>query len=412
MQHPPWPEQPPPAKASVSSSARVDVGIVGGGIHGAALARELTLRGISSAIVDVSGFGSGTSQWSTKLLHGGIRYLKTFDFQQIRQGLMERATWMQIAPHRCQWEAFWMPHSRFFTRLAHEAAITFYDSILGRNRPGWVKGELPLGSVDKTRFEADPRSIGSCYRGAIAYADLLTQDRGLTLDLLASSDALRYDFHTVDRWDIRLNGVVGAHLTDRRDGTKRELIAGKWVYALGPWNDATIQEWFGSVPGFDSCNRLRLSAGIHLWLEAVDGCEVPWTIQRRGGRVIFVIPRDGMLHVGTTEREVNEGYEGVVDSEREELYSALEEEMPNIPWRTLNVIKEDSGVRPLVLRPGNTQRLSRRARLEQLAPFANVTLVLGGKLTTARLLMNELATRITGIGCGADSETQKLCNSD
>ena len=152
-----WPEDPtartaPPPPANVE----VQVGIVGAGIHGAALARELTLRGVTCALVDRGGIGGGTSQWSSQLLHGGIRYLLTGDFQQMREGLAERATWMRIAPHRCRWEAFWMPHRHLLEGLSHDFGIGFYDHW-GHERPGWPE-DLHLGSVPEQVFRADPRS--------------------------------------------------------------------------------------------------------------------------------------------------------------------------------------------------------------------------------------------------------------
>ncbi|MEI6473741.1 MAG: FAD-dependent oxidoreductase, partial [Holophagaceae bacterium] len=99
-----WPALPS-GTCSLPASLEVEVGILGAGIHGAALARELSLRGISCALVDRGEVGGGTSQWSSQLLHGGIRYLLTGDFRQMREGLAERATWARIAPDRCRWEA-------------------------------------------------------------------------------------------------------------------------------------------------------------------------------------------------------------------------------------------------------------------------------------------------------------------
>ena len=112
-----WPAPPPEhPKEGLPATLQVDIAILGAGIHGAALARELKLRGVSCALVDKSAVGGGTSQWSTKLFHGGIRYLVTGDIKQMREGLQERATWFRIAPHRCRWEAFWMPHEGLWSR--------------------------------------------------------------------------------------------------------------------------------------------------------------------------------------------------------------------------------------------------------------------------------------------------------
>ncbi|WP_291271722.1 FAD-dependent oxidoreductase [Geothrix sp.] len=395
----PWPA-PPQGTCGLPPALEVEVAILGAGIHGAALARELTLRGVSCALVDKGEVGGGTSQWSSQLLHGGIRYMLTGDIRQMREGLAERATWAHIAPHRCRWEAFWMPHRFGLEGLAHRIGIGLYDHW-GSERPGWPPA-LHLGHVPRAAFEADPRSARGPFGGATAYADLMTWDRELTRDLAASSAALRLDFHEPEGFEDAGTSLKSLRLRDRRDGMARRLTARRWVFALGPWTDGAMAQWFG-----ESRKRLRLSSGIHLWFDAVPGCERPWAIRRPKGRILFVIPRDGRLQVGTTEREVDDGWVPIVETERAELFEALEACLPAIPWRGLPVRAEELGVRPLVAAGGATTHLSREAVLERHARFQNLTLVLGGKLTTARALMDQLATDLTGISCEA-SRTEPL----
>ena len=401
-----WPENPPrEPRESHPGAIEVEVGIIGAGIHGAGLARELKLRGVSCAVVDKGGVGGGTSQWSTKLFHGGIRYMLTGDFTQMRHGLQERATWFRIAPTRCAWEAIWMPNRDLFERVTHRFGIGLYD-YWGNDRPFWPP-ELKLGGVPRQQFEADPRSQGGPFIGAVAYADCLTYDRDVVRDMMASSAATVFDFHEVERWSDAGGQLNTAHLRDRVDGTLRTLTAKKWVIALGPWVDGAMKNWFD-----EDSHRLRLSAGIHIWLDAVPGCERPWAMRRPKGRILFVIPRDGMLQIGTTEREVQDGWVPIVESEREELYGALEMEMPKIPWRKLKVHNEELGVRPLMAaKAGSTAKLSREAVLETHHKFSNLELVLGGKLTTARHLMDELAVKLTGQTCPA-SMTEPLVRWD
>lgn len=382
----------------------MDVAIVGGGIHGCALARELTLRKISCAVVDKGAIGGGTSQWSSQLLHGGIRYMLTGDIHQMREGLAERAIWAHLAPWRVKWEAFWMPHASWVEGLSHRVGIGLYD-FWGSDRPGWAE-TLRLGAVPSAAFEADPRSVDAPFSGATAYADLLTWDRDLVMDLMASSAALDFSGHEVEDFRDADGKLTSARIRDRRNGTARTLRAQRWVFALGSWNDQALQTWFG-----DPHRRLRLSSGIHLWFQGVPGCERPWAIRRPGGRILFVIPRDGLLQVGTTEREVHAEEGGAVaiqPSEREELYEALEEYLPGLPWRAMPVVAEETGVRPLVRPPEdlrNTSSLSREAILETHPSFENLTLVLGGKLTTARALMAKLATNLSGTPCPPSTST-------
>ncbi len=390
-----WPA-PPEGRCDLPAALETDVAILGAGIHGAALARELSLRGVACALVDRGEVGGGTSQWSSQLLHGGIRYMLTGDIRQMREGLAERATWSRIAPGRCRWEAFWMPHRSWPEGLAHRFGIGLYDHW-GSNRPGWPP-ELRLGAVSDEAFDRDPRAKDAPFLGAVAYADLMTHDRDLVRDLLASSDATLLDGHEVEGFEDAGGALTRARLRDRRDGRTRTLAAKRWVFALGPWMDGCLRTWFG-----EERRRLRLSSGIHLWFDASDprvgGCERPWAILRGGGRILFVIPRDGMLQVGTTERPVEDGWVPIVETERQELFDALERFLPGLPWRHMPVRAEELGVRPLV-RPAKdtkgTPHLSREAVLEQHPRFANLRLVLGGQLTTARALMAKLATELTG----------------
>jgi glycerol-3-phosphate dehydrogenase len=400
-----WPEDPPSAPEDAKpTDLSIDVGIIGAGIHGAALARELTLRNVSCALVDKGSVGGGTSQWSTKLFHGGIRYLITGDIRQMREGLSERATWFRIAPHRCRWEAFWMPHEAWFEGWSHRLGIGLYD-YWGSDRPLWPPN-LKLGGVSQHLFEQDPRSKAGPFRGAVAYADCLTWDQDVVRDFVASSRAHVFDFHEVESWSDASDRLTTVNLRDRRDGEVRCLSAKQWVFALGPWTDEAMQAWFQ-----EDVHRLRLSSGIHLWLDAVPGCEHPWAMRRPKGRILFAIPRDGLMQVGTTEREVQSGWVPIIEAEREELFRGLDECMPSIPWRSLGVHKEELGVRPLLGGQGNTSRLSREAILEQHPRFKNLRLVLGGKLTTARHLMERLATELTAIPC-ATSSTAPLTKWD
>jgi glycerol-3-phosphate dehydrogenase len=324
----------------------------------------------------------------------------TGDLRQMIEGLRERAAWMHLAPHRCRWEAFWMPHRSWPMGWAQRFGIDLYDHW-GADRPGWPEA-LRLGRVPQAVFRKDPRSAGSPFRGATAYADLLTLDRALTKDLAASSEATLLDFHEVEGFETGAEGLATATLRDRRDGTVRRVSAHRWVFALGPWTDGALRQWFG-----EARKRLRLSAGIHLWFDPVPGCERPWAIRRPGGRILFVIPRDGLLQVGTTEREVDDGWVPILQAEREELLEALEANLPGLPWRRMPLRAEELGVRPLVAASGGTARLSREAVLEPHPRFPNLTLVLGGKLTTARALMDQLATDLTGRACPA-SRTEPL----
>jgi glycerol-3-phosphate dehydrogenase len=256
--------------------------------------------------------------------------------------------------------------------------------------------------VPRDDFFADPRAARTQFRGAVAYTDLLTHDRDLVRDMMASSAATLLDFHEIEGFEDEGGGLKAVSLRDRRNGSIRVVVARRFVFALGPWMDRCLKDWFG-----EASNRLRLSSGIHLWFDPkgtpLERCQRPWAMMRSKGRILFVIPRDGLIQVGTTEREVEEGWVPIVEAEREDLFSVLGRIIPGIAWRGLPIAFQELGVRPLVAAKGGTDKLSREAVLETHPPFGNLRRVLGGQLPTARAHMAKLATDLTGDPCPASA---------
>ena len=330
----------------------MEVGIIGAGIHGAALARELTLRGVSCALVDRGARGRRhlpVVHQAVPRRHplpghrghppdargaAGAGHLGAHRARPLPLGCL------LDAPRGACWKG--SP-----TVSASACTTTGAPSV-----PGWPQ-ELRLGGVPRERFEADPRAPGGPFRGAVAYADLLTWDREVVRDLAASSAARVLDFHDVEGWSDPPGSCSAARVRDRRDGAARTVAAGQWVFALGPWTDRALEGWFQ-----EGSRRLRLSAGIHLWLDPVPGCERPWAMRRPGGRILFVIPRDGLLQVGTTEREVDDGWVPIVARGAGGALPGPGSLLPAIPWRTLPVHREELGVRPLLAGQGSTVRLA------------------------------------------------------
>jgi glycerol-3-phosphate dehydrogenase len=369
-----------------------DVIIIGGGITGAGLALDAAQRGLKTLLIEKRDFSAGTSSRSTKLIHGGLRYLEHYDFAMVREGLRERAILTRIAPHLAEPFPFLVPIYRQPQRnyshpLLMRAGMIIYSLLAGSFGPGRHRR---LSPAEALQFAPglDPQGLD----GALLYYDGLTNDSRLVIEVLKSAHqagACIINHATASGFLTDEAGqLCGVRIYDNL--TKRKLTArtGIVINATGVWMEETLR-LPGSHPGRIS-RTVRPSKGIHLTVSAarlpVKGA---WLIPSLvGHRFYFVVPWEGRVNIGTTDTD----YTGSKDdpsataAEIAEIIGAINAYFPETRLEMNDVITCWAGLRPLISDPEvkNTTDISRQEEVIESAD--GLISIGGGKLTTYRLM--------------------------
>jgi len=388
------------------SQQAFDLAIIGGGVQGAATAREAALRGLKVALVEAGDFASGTSSRSSKLIHGGLRYLEQYDFRLVREARVERRLLSKIAPHLARPVPFLLPIYRDdpYWPLKIRVGLTLYDGMgnLGRDdRHRW------LSTADAAR--ETPRLQVDGLRAIAVYHDSLTDDARLTVEYLldaAAHGAVIANYAPVcgvatsasSGGDSRSRRVAAAEVEDRLSGRRVELAARFWVNAAGPWVDHVR----AFVPGFDGSKTVRLTKGTHLIIPAVFGKYALLASIPPGDRVFLTVPWHNLALLGTTDTDY-EGDPAAVRPEPAEadyLLAALNRVLRQ-PLGPGDVKGAWAGLRALVAPGGNSgtpgatpSATTREYRFHEDPWVENFISICGGKLTTARALGEHLLNRI------------------
>jgi glycerol-3-phosphate dehydrogenase len=361
----------------------LDVLVVGGGIVGSGVARDAAMRGLRVGLVDRHDFAFGTSSRSSRLLHGGLRYLEQGRVGLVREASLEKRVLHRIAPHLAQPLGFLFPTytgDRPLWQL--RIGVKLYDLLCsGRNFS-------PSRGLNRTETLRNlPALAETDLVGAVRYFDALTNDTRLTLDTIRSASrhgatAANYTrFHAAHRepggWRCELEDV----LTGRRLAVRARSI----VNATGPWAQGLPH----------SRVRLRLTKGIHL---VVDRRRLPVTdavVITEGKRILFVIPWGERLIIGTTDTDYQGAPEDVATEAADVAYvlRAVNNFFPSVRLTEPDVISTWAGLRPLIANPdGSPSDLSRGHQIK--SPEPGWWDVAGGKLTTYRLMAEQTVDRI------------------
>jgi len=372
----------PDREALMTTDTLFDLAIIGAGINGAGIARDASGRGLSVVILDAGDIGGATSSASTKLIHGGLRYLEHYAFGLVRKALAEREVLLDIAPHITWPQAFVLPHApgmrpEWLLRLG----TLIYDNLARREVvPGSQRIDL--------RGERAGRALSSDYRTALRYWDGWVDDARLVVENL--KDAAARGATVLSRCPVqraaRVDGLWQLSLADGRTITARRLIN-----AAGPWAEDVARR----VMGVNDAPPLRLVQGSHIITRRVHLGRDAFMLQQPDGRIIFVIPyeRDYSL-IGTTEADVaNPEDAAVSDGEVAYLLAAANRYLAR-PLTPDDVVHKFVGVRPLVLESGKaTKETTRDYRLVEHHGLDAMTIV-GGKITTYRVLAEAVMARI------------------
>jgi glycerol-3-phosphate dehydrogenase len=361
------------------SEKAVDVLVIGGGIVGAGVARDAALRGLSTLLLDQSDFASGTSSRSSRLLHGGMRYLAQGRIGLVREASLEKRVVGQIAPHLAQPLAFIFPGRKGTAWPRWKLAIgaKLYDVLCGMRNFGRSR----MLSCSRT-LELLPGLSTQGLTGSVRYYDALTNDARLVLDTIRSAShhgAAAFNY-------VRLSAAAvegdcwRCELLDSDTEQAHVLRARAVVNASGPWSDRIPQ----------AKTSLRLTKGVHLVVDR-DRLPVPdAVVMAEGERILFAIPWGERIILGTTDTDYNGPLDNPMcdDADAKYVLDVVNEAFPGAQLSNADVISTWAGLRPLVADPnGNPSDISRRHEVKMSHPgWWDVT---GGKLTTYRLMAEE-----------------------
>lgn len=369
-----------------------DLLVVGAGITGAGIARDAAMRGLRVLVLDARDLAFGTSSRSSRLIHGGVRYLEQGEIGLVFEALRERRRLYKIAGHLVQPTQFLFPAYRG-DRLPLwklRVGLSLYDALaLYRSR-----GHRTLSPAAARRRE--PNLAADGLRGAVTYEDAVTDDARLTLTTL--QDARRHGAEVLTYAPVTGLRRDGAdHLAELGDGT---VVRGRAVVvAAGPWTSERLLGRSGE-------HLLSLSRGIHVVLRASDlPVRQPVVVQAaKERRILFVVPWGARTYLGTTDTayEGDPGAAGVTEADHRELFALIQRVLPSPYLRPDRIVSAWSGVRPLVRaesadRGETTVELSRSHRLVETE--SGVLALVGGKLTTYRAMAEEAVDRVAaGLG--------------
>ncbi len=352
-----------------------DLLVCGGGIYGAWTAYDAALRGLRVALVEQGDWANATSSASSKLIHGGLRYLETYDFKLVRKALKERRMLLQAAPHRVWPLRFGVPvyaDSRNGT-LKLKAGLMLYDALAGC--PDEQMRHRHFGHV---QFSGHfPFLDEVALKGGFTYGDAQTDDARLVLELVAGAmahGAVCVNYARLIAWDESNGKVCGATVQDETSGATVHVGARKYVSTTGQWTATTEQ-------GRAWC---RLSKGTHLVLPALPTNEAILLTNKDDGRVFFIIPWCGRTLLGTTDTDYQGDIERVVveNQDVDYLLSAANRYLKTA-WTRQDVISSFTGLR--VMKQSDAADPSSVSRDWELKTADNrLHQAIGGKLTSAR----------------------------
>jgi glycerol-3-phosphate dehydrogenase len=371
---------------------RFDILVIGGGITGAGIARDAALRGFKTALIEKADFCSGTSSKSSKLVHGGFRYLDNFEFGLVRESLLERKILMEIAPHLVH------PIQCLLPLHAHNAkppwiihiGLFLYDFLSFTKRIGYHKmlSQKEIQNLEPLLRQDDLKNVALYYdcqaddfRLVMANLQSAAQDGAVIANYIRAVDI------------IDENGqVVGMEASDEINGELFPIRSRTIANATGPWCDYLRQALLN-----DDQHRVRPTKGIHLVIHRED-LPINHTILGQAvqdGRYIFAVPWRQFVFLGTTDTDYD-GDPDHIPTERSDvdyLLEAFNHYFPDANLTDDKIISTFAGLRPLTYEEGKTaSSVTREYQIfEQPQNFFNI---IGGKLTTYRTMAKEIVNRM------------------
>jgi glycerol-3-phosphate dehydrogenase len=368
-----------------------DLAIIGGGVNGCGIARDAAGRGNSVFLCEMNDLASGTSSWSTKLVHGGLRYLEYYEFRLVREALIEREILWGIAPHIIRPLRFVLPHHdglrpAWLLRLG----LFLYDHIGGRYLLP------PTRSVDLTRDEVGKPLVPHRYTKGFEYSDCFVDDARLVVLTARDAADRGAEIRTRSRAvEIRQTDGIWQVTVENAFGGERSIIRARvLVNAGGPW----VEQVLAAGSGVNARAKVRLVQGSHIVVRKLYQHDRAYMFQNSDGRIVFVIPyQDDFTLIGTTDRDYD-GDPAKVKASSEEiqyLCDSVSEYLAK-PVRPEDVVWTYAGVRPLYDDGASEAKAATREYVFELDTPGGAPLlsIYGGKITTHRRLAEEALEKL------------------
>lgn len=372
-----------------------DLLVCGGGIYGAWTAYDAALRGLKVALVEQGDWASGTSSASSKLIHGGLRYLETYDFKLVRKALKERRMLLRAAPHRVWPLRFGVPVYKDSRNgmIKMKAGLTLYDALAG-----FPEAPMAHSRFDKKGFATQFPFLGDeGLKGGFTYGDAQTDDARLVLELVSGAlaqGAVCVNYAKLVEWQEDKGRVCAVLVKDQVDGETQRVHARQYVDATGRWASKT--------------EAVRLSKGVHLVMPALQTDQAILPTAKEDGRVFFIIPWYGRTILGTTDTDYRGDIDkvGVEDADVTYLLDAANHYLKT-GWTQQDVIASYAGLR--VMKQSDAEHPSSVSRDWELRTAPNhVHHIVGGKLTSAR----EDASEVVDVVCAHLGVNQRCTTHD
>lgn len=372
---------------------KFDVLVIGGGITGAGISLDATTRGMKVALVEMQDFAAGTSSRSTKLVHGGLRYLKQFEIKMVAEVGKEREIVYENGPHVTTPERMLLPMHKggTFGKFSTSIGLRVYDFLAGVKKSERRK----MLSVSET-LKMEPLVKKEGLKGGGHYVEYRTDDARLTIEVMKAAvdkGATPINYTKVEKLLYENGKVIGVLVNDLLSGNQYEIYADKVINAAGPWVDS-IREKDQSKKG----KTLKLSKGVHV---VIDQSKFPLKqalyFDTPDGRMIFAIPRAGKAYVGTTDTfyDGDPAVPTVTSEDRTYLLKAIDYMFPEVKVSDEDIESSWAGVRPLILEEGkDPSEISRKDEIWE--SDSGLITIAGGKLTGYRKMAKTTVDLVAG----------------
>lgn len=368
-----------------------DMIVIGGGITGAGIVREAARAGLRCLLVEQGDFAIGTSSRSSKLVHGGLRYLKSGDWRLTLESVRERQRLLNEAPGLVEPLDFFMPiyQDRGPSRLAMQAGLMAYDLMARKRHHQWL-------DLTELRLRM-PRLVENGLEGGFLYPDAQTDDARLVLRVLqeaAADEAQMLNYVEAQQVIFSGDTVCGVRIVDRINGRRADVMAKVVVNATGPWGNKIR----GQVSTHDRTQRLRPLRGSHLvfpWHRFPVASAVT-LFHPDDGRPLFAFPWEGAVVFGTTDLDHEQDLAqepAITPAEVDYLVQAANYQFPGLGLLPGDAVSSYAGVRPVVS-SGEAKAPSEESREHAIWEEKGLLTVTGGKLTTFRVTALQALSRV------------------